>query len=152
MSKSKGHDCTSASVDQPSTRTTSSSVKQSSFHTQHAATVLRPKPTGDSDCTSFFEAQSGSGFAAYPTHTTTLMKITTESANSISRRNLRGHTFRHFDFGIMHKLSLFCFSFAGIIENNQSINMKDSPVYRRAVSLAWGQVHERYDGANKMQR
>ena len=56
MSKSKGHDCTITSVDQPST--TSSSVEQPSFPTQQAATVLRPKSTGDTDRTSLFEAQS----------------------------------------------------------------------------------------------
>ena len=50
-----GHDCTITSVDQPST---SRSVEQPSFPTQQAATVLRPKSTGDNDCTSLFEAQS----------------------------------------------------------------------------------------------
>ena len=56
MSKSKGHDCTITSVDQLSTM--SSSVEQPSFPTQQAATVLRPKSTGDTDRTSLFEAQS----------------------------------------------------------------------------------------------
>lgn len=42
--------CTIISVDQPSTR----SVEQPSFPTQQAATVLRPKSTGDNDCTSLF--------------------------------------------------------------------------------------------------
>ena len=51
-----GHDCTITYVDQPSTRTTS--VEQPSFPTQQAATVLRPKSTGDNDCTSLVEAQS----------------------------------------------------------------------------------------------
>lgn len=52
-----GH-CTIISVDQPSTRSTSRSVEQPSFPTQQVATVLRPKSTGDNDCTSLFEAQS----------------------------------------------------------------------------------------------
>ena len=43
-------------LDQPST--TSSSVEQPSLPTQQAATVLRPKSTGDTDRTSLFEAQS----------------------------------------------------------------------------------------------
>ena len=53
--------CTITSVDQPTTRTTSRSVEQPSFPTAQqasAATVLRPKSTGDNDCTSLFEAQS----------------------------------------------------------------------------------------------
>lgn len=58
MSKSKGHDCTITSLDQLSRRTTLSSVEQPSFPTQQAATVLRPKSTGDNDCTSLFEGQS----------------------------------------------------------------------------------------------
>lgn len=53
-----GHDCTITSVVQPLTRTTSRSVEQPSFPIQQAATVLRPKSTGDNDCTSLFEAQS----------------------------------------------------------------------------------------------
>ena len=55
-------------------------------------------------------------FAKYLKHVTTLMRLNTESANWISRRNLRrsGHTFRHFDFGIMHKLYSFGYVFAWI--------------------------------------
>ena len=56
MFKSKAYDCTIISVDQPLTQTTSS-VAQPSFPTQQAATVLRPKSTGDTDSTSLFEAQ-----------------------------------------------------------------------------------------------
>ena len=58
--ESKGHDCTITPVDQPSTQTPSRSVEQPSFPTRQAsaATVLRPKSTGDNDCTSLFEAQS----------------------------------------------------------------------------------------------
>ena len=52
MSKSKEHDCTITS-----TRTTSRSVEQPSFSTGQAATVVRPKSTGDNDSTSPFEAQ-----------------------------------------------------------------------------------------------
>ena len=49
---SKGHDCTVTSADQPTIRTTSRSVEQPSFPTAQqasAATVLRPKTTGDND-------------------------------------------------------------------------------------------------------
>ena len=56
---SKGNDCTITSVDQPMTQTTSRSVEQPSFPTAKqasAATVLRPKSTGDNDCTSLLEA------------------------------------------------------------------------------------------------
>ena len=52
------HDCTIISVDQLSTRTIPRSVEQPSFPTQQAATVLRPKSTGDNDCTSLLKAQS----------------------------------------------------------------------------------------------
>ena len=53
-----GHDCTITSMNQPSTRTTSRTVEQPSIPSQQAATVLRPKSTGDNDCLSLFEAQS----------------------------------------------------------------------------------------------
>ena len=42
-----GHDCTITSMNQPSTRTTSRSVEQPSIPSQQAATVLRPKSTGE---------------------------------------------------------------------------------------------------------
>ena len=62
MSESKGHDGTiTSAVVQPPNRITSRSVEQPSFLTRQAsagATVLRPKSTGDNDCTPLFEAQS----------------------------------------------------------------------------------------------
>ena len=61
VSMSKGNDCTITSADQPTTRTTSRSVEQPSFPTAQqasAATELRPKSTGDNDCTSLVQAQS----------------------------------------------------------------------------------------------
>ena len=58
VAMSKSNDCTIISVEQPSTRTSlSSSEEQPTFPTQPAATVLRPMSTGDTGCTTLFEAQ-----------------------------------------------------------------------------------------------
>ena len=64
------------------------------------------------------------------------MKITTELASWISRRNLHqgGHTFRHFDSGIMHKLALVGQVLHKLFKNDQPINMKDSLADPRAFS------------------